>query len=896
MGHIANSTALTPPDRVSFEEEMRTSYRDYAMSVIVSRALPDVRDGLKPVHRRILYGMFDGGFRSDKPFKKSARVVGDVMGKLHPHGDSSIYEAMVRMAQYWSMGIMLIHGQGNFGSVDGDNAAAMRYTEAKMARVSDEGMVADIEEDTVDFHATYDNVGKEPDVLPARFANILVNGGEGIAVGMATRIAPHNLGEIIDATLALMDDPDVDLETVTRLAPGPDFPTGGVILGRSGIRDAYANGKGSIVLSSVHEIETDKSGRRSIVITELPFQVNKALLLERIADLTREKDPKKPSIEGIADLRDESTAQIRVVIVLKKDANADLVLNQLRKHTNFVIRFNVNATCLNSRGEPQVMGILEMLTEFVAFRRETVARRTRFRLEKARDRLITQIGFFAARSRVDHVVSLIRGAESAEAARASLMAIEFACEGELAELLMQVDPDADPESVFRLSEEQATSILALRLSSLTRLKQDEIAAEARDLKKAMDGLIGILGDTTLLDAVIRQEMVELKAKYPLPRRTRIENAGPSEIEDDDLIEDKQVVLSLTKQGYVKITDLASYREQSRGGKGKTGMDTKDDDFVTGNLVCSTRTNLIFFTTRGIAHTVKAYKLPTAAANAKGRPIINFLGGTLHEGETIATMMAMPHPDEAEGRFMVFVTDEGDVRRNAVSDFSRVQASGKIAMKLADDNGHQTSRLISVLECGEGDDLVLATRRGKASRFPVEEIRVFKSRDSTGNKGISLLADDSVIGACIVGHFEASAQERDAFFNEGSSTWKDDEGVERSLVLSPARYAEMRTAEQTLLTVTSLGFGKRFSTHDFRVTGRGAQGVWAGSFGAATGDLVALCPVQDADGIMLVTNGGQAIRTRCSEIRVMGRSTRGVRLFDLPGDQMIVDVARVSSDD
>ena len=892
MGHV---TAIVPPapapsPRVSVEHEMQRAYIDYAMSVIVARALPDVRDGMKPVHRRIIYGAHDGGFTSENSYKKSARIVGDVMGKYHPHGDSSIYDAMVRMAQPFSMRAPLIDGQGNFGSPDGDPPAAMRYTEARLARITDQGLVEDIDEGTVDFRPTYDASGREPKVLPARFPNLLVNGGEGIAVGMATKIPPHNLGEVIDATLALIDDPDIDPEALLRIMPGPDFPTGGVIQGRGAVREAFMTGRGSLTMASVHEIEQAKGGKQLIVFTELPYQVNKTVLLEKLAELVNAK-----TVEGVSDLRDESSDKgVRVVVELKRDANVELVLNQLRKNTDVVKSFPVNATCLDARGNPRVMGAVQMLREFVAFRRETIARRSRFRLEKARSELEKQIGFFAARSMVDEVVRLIRAASDTEAARASLLKLEFPAEGELAVLLAEVDPDAEPQAVFRLTEAQARNILALRLSSLTALEQEAIANRCRELSATMQSLLGILADRSLLDAVMKQEMAEIRAKFATPRMTRIESAGPADISDDDLVEDKPVVLTLTRQGYVKVTPLDAYREQSRGGKGKTGMDTKDDDVVSGTLVCTARTVLTFFTSRGIAHTIKAYKLPETAANARGKPIVNFL--QLRKDETIATVMPMPDASAAAGRFMVFVTDQGDVRRNAASDFARVQAGGKVAMKLEDEHGNPTARLIAVLETGEDDDVVLGTRRGKAVRFPATEIRVFKGRESTGNKGITLGTEDEVISACVVRHFEATPQERDAYFSEGTTTWKDDDGTERSLVLTAERMAEMAAAEQTLLTVTAKGYGKRFSTHDFRTTGRGGQGVWAGSFGDATGELVALMPVSAADGLVLVTDGAQTIRTRCSEIRVLGRSTRGVKLFDLPGGQAIVDVARVPAEE
>jgi DNA gyrase subunit A len=893
---MAQAAQILPPPlpatSASLEEQLRSSYLDYAMSVIVARALPDARDGMKPVHRRILFGMYEGGFNSKNKHRKSARIVGDVMGKYHPHGDASIYDAMVRMAQPFSMRLPLIDGQGNFGSPDGDPPAAMRYTEARLFRISDDAIVADLDEDSVDFRPTYDGSMEEPTVLPARFPHLLVNGGQGIAVGFATNIPPHNLGEVIDVTLAMIDNPDITVEEVTAIMPGPDFPTGAIVMGAHGTREAYTCGRGTVTMVSVYTVDTFKNGRQSIVITELPYQVNKTEMLEKLAVLVNEK-----VIEGISDLRDESSDTVRVVIELKRDANAELVLTKLRKHTDLIKRFSTNAVCLDAEGRPRTMGVIELLSTFITFRRTTISRRTHFRLEKNRNALNTQVGLFAARSRVDDVVKLIRGAKDSETARTFLMNMEFACEGELAVLLGEVDPDIELTPVFRLSESQAKSVLALRLSSLTGLEQDSIAAEARNLLSVIRVLLGILQNDNVLDDLMRQELMDIRAKYATPRLTRIDNSDLSDIDADDLVEDKPVVLTITRQGYVKVTDLSSFREQSRGGKGKSGMETKDDDFVTMNMVCSTRTNLIFFTTRGIAHVIKAYKLPMVAANAKGKPIVNFI--SMRDGEAIATVMPLPSSEEAASRRMIFVTDGGDVRRNEMSDFSRINTAGKIAMKLEDENGLQTARLISVMECTDADDLMLATRRGKAVRFPVTDVRVFSGRGSIGVKGVTLGQGDAVISACIVKHLDITVQERDAYFDEGTTTWKetvDGQEIDQTLTLTPERMKEIGDTEQTLLSVTALGFGKRVSSHEYRTTGRGGVGVIAGPYGAATGELVALRPVQEQDGIMLVTNGGQSIRTRCSEIRVMRRTARGVSLFDLPDGQSIVDVARVPADD
>ncbi len=884
-----SDTTAFPVGRVSLEQEMRKSYIDYSMSVIVSRALPDVRDGLKPVHRRILYGAKAGGFGSDKRFVKSAKIVGEVMGNYHPHGDSAIYDSMVRMAQPFSMRVPLIQGQGNFGSPDGDPPAAMRYTEARTAKITDDALVSDLDEDTVDWRPNYDGSQKEPVVLPARFPNILVNGGSGIAVGMATNIAPHNLGEVIDGALAVLANPNVGLDEILRIIPGPDFPTGGVILGFSGIRDAAATGRGMITVSGVYGIEQHRGGRQSIIITELPYQVNKNEMIKKLAELVNAK-----TIEGISDLRDESDKEVRVVIDLKRDATPDLVINKLKKHTDFVTRFGVNATCLDSHGMPVVMGLLDILKEFTHFRRQVVRRRTEYRINKARDILMMQVGLFAARGHIDEVVRRIRAAHDRDEARLSLMNMDFPCEGELAVLLHEVDPDIDLPPVFKLSESQARAILELRLQTLTALEQDNIVAKARELLGIISELDKILRNKDVLDRVIHDELVEIKEKYSTPRLTRIDVGEHGEIDEEDLIDDRPVVLTMTHNGYVKITALDSYREQSRGGKGKTGMDTKDDDFVVSTLVCSTKTNLLFFTTRGIAHTIKAYKLPETAANARGRPLINFI--QLRQDETVATVMPVPSGNEAENKSLIFVTDHGDVRRNQASEFASVNRGGKIAMRLEDDNGVQLARLIAVLGCDDNDDIALATRWGKAARFPVTELRVFKGRSSTGVTGLKLASGDTVVSACILRHFDATSHERDAYLNGGSVKYRDENGIENILTLTSERNAQFQSKEQSLLTITSNGYGKRFSSYDFRTTGRGAHGVWSGQFTSATGYLVALLPVETADGLILVTNGGQSIRTRCSEIRVMGRTTRGVKVFDLPADQYIVDVARVPSED
>lgn len=923
MGDLKNGTALTTSLNISLVDEMKNSYMSYAMSVIKSRALPDVRDGMKPVHRRIVYAMYEGGYTASHPYKKSARVVGDVMGKYHPHGDSAIYDAMVRMAQNFAIRAPLVDGQGNFGSIDGDPAAAMRYTEARMTRLAmtvTQDLVVDgkmekgnqgFEEraagmDVVDFVPNYDETTLQPAVLPARFPNVLVNGGSGIAVGMANTIPTHNLGEVIDATLAYIANPAITVEQLMKIMPGPDFPTGGIIKGQGSVRNAYLTGRGSIYIAGVAKVEQVSKNREAIVITELPYAVNKERLVGRIGELVTgiAQDKKRvitdeQRIEGVADIRDESKSDIRIVIELKRDTDPNLVLNKLRKHTDFNTSIGTNITVLNSKGEPKVMGLVEILSEFVAFRRQVIRRRTIYLLEKCRLELGKQVGLFAARSAVDEVVRLIRSSKDAEEARVKLMDMEFACTGDLATLVKEVDPDVDVPETLKLTENQAKAILALRLSSLTGLELEKIAERAREILVEIRTHEEILNVKSVLDGIMCQEMVEVKEKFATPRKTVIEAAGPDDISEDDLIDQKPVVLTLTNQGYVKITPLDAYREQARGGKGRTGMETKDDDFVVRTLVCNTRTPLIFFTTRGIAHVLKAYKLPEAAPNAKGRPIVNFVN--LRDGESIATVLAMPEDETAfDNKFMMFVTDTGYVRRNDASSFARINKAGKIAMKLEDENGRQVANLINVMLADESDDIVLATRKGMAVRFSITDVRVFSGRDAIGVRGINLGKDDFVIGSSLLTHFEASAIERDAYLSGGSAVEKQEDGSEKRFELPRERMEAMSEVEQFVLTVTTKGFGKRFSSHDFRTTARGGKGVWVGKFGSKAGDLASCFPVQDEDGVMLVTNGGQMIRIPVkgerSSIGVMGRGARGVKLFDMPDTQEIVGVALVSLGD
>jgi len=875
---------------VPIEDEMSKSYLDYSMSVIVGRAIPDVRDGMKPVHRRIVYAMQES-YPATAPHKKSARAVGDVMGKYHPHGDSAIYETLVRLAQPFKMRHPLVDGQGNFGSIDGDPAAAMRYTEARLTRLA-HMLTDDLDKDTVDWQPNYDGSLKEPKVLPARFPNLLVNGSEGIAVAMATSVPTHNLGEVLDACILVLDRDDVSFDEIFEVLPGPDFPTKGVIMGRGGIRQAYLTGKGSIRVSGVAEIEQIKGGKSRIVISELPYGVNKKSFIERIAELVSSK-----TLDGITDIRDESDRNdnVRVVVELRRDVDPSILLNGLRKHTDLIKSFGYNATLLNSRGRPEEMPLLSILKEFVAFRRTTVRRRTIFELNKARDSLHRQIGLYAAVSMVDEVVRTIRGASDVDDARVKLMAMEFPTAGEFRKLLEEADPDVPVGDVFKLSEVQTKAILEMRLQKLTGLERDEIAETARSLSAQINHLTTILNDRSVLDGIIRNEFQEIKAKFATPRLTKIEAVDMDDIDDEDLIERKDIVVTITKSGYVKRTDLAAYREQKRGGKGRNGMETKDEDFVINTLVCTTKTPLVFFTSRGIARSLKAYRLPDGAPSAKGRPLVNFV--TLRQEETISAVIAMPESEEElDGRSLVFITDFGTVRRNDARAFWGINRAGKIAISLEDDLGNPQGRLVEVLLATDDDDVLVATERGICVRFPVKDLRVMKSRNSSGVRAITLEHGNRVIGASILNHFRRSAQERDAYLNGGTITLKREDGTTDSFSLPADQMEAMQKAEEHLLTISANGFGKRSSSYEYRTTARGAKGIAAAIINHSTGNLVSCFKVTEDDGLVMVTDGGQTIRTRVRDVRITGRVTRGVRMFRLPDGQSIVSVARVSADD
>ncbi|QXM24238.1 DNA gyrase subunit A [Elioraea tepida] len=895
----------TPPEAapVLLEEEMRRSYLDYAMSVIVARALPDVRDGLKPVHRRILFAMHEAGYAHDKPHRKSARVVGDVMGKYHPHGDAAIYDAMVRMAQPFSMRLPLIDGQGNFGSMDGDPPAAMRYTEVRLARAAAD-LLDGIDEDTVDFQPNYDETAEEPRVLPAAFPNLLVNGASGIAVGMATNIPTHNLAEVVDATIKLIDEPEADLAALMALLPGPDFPTGGIILGRSGIRSAYETGRGSIAVRARASIEEIRRDREAIVVTEIPYQVNKADLLEQIATLVREK-----RIEGISDIRDESDRDgVRIVIELRKDANGEIVLNQLYRYTRLQVSFPVQMLAL-AGGRPEQLGLKPMLEAFLAFREEVVIRRSRFRLARARERAHALIGLAVAVANIDEVIRLIRESADAAAARAALMGRAWPA-AELGPLLALVDDPANalaPDGTLRLTEAQARAILDLRLQRLTGLEREKIAEELRGLAATIEELLGLLSARPRRLAAIRAELEAIRSRFAEPRRTVIEDSE-SGIDDESLVEPAQMVVTLTREGFIKRVPLSAFRAQRRGGRGRTGMATREEDAVTRIFVANNLDEVLFFTSRGMAYRLKVWRLPEAAPQARGRNIRQLLGG-LAADESITAVLPLPADESLwDSHYAVFATSGGDVRRNRLSDFRNVRQNGLIAMKL-----EEGQRLIGVQAVRETDDVLLATRQGRVIRFAVaDELRVFSGRTSTGVRGIRLAPGDEVISLSVLRHVEATAEERAAYLKAAASrrrasseTAEPEEPAEEpgaqeaaaEIVLSPERFAELERAEEFVLTVTAGGYGKRTSSYEYRISGRGGLGITGVALTQKNGMAVtATFPVRDGDELMLVTDAGRTIRLPVSDIRIAGRATQGVTLFRIEEDEHVAAAFPVVEDE
>ncbi|GBD57498.1 DNA gyrase subunit A [Gluconobacter wancherniae NBRC 103581] len=910
MTELTEPNDLLPPDRipVTIEEEMRSSYLAYAMSVIVSRALPDVRDGLKPVHRRILYAMRESGFTSDKPYRKSARAVGDVMGKYHPHGDSSIYDAMVRMAQHWSMRVKLIDGQGNFGSVDGDSPAAMRYTEARLAK-SSSFLLDDIERDTVDFQPNYDESEHEPKVLPATFPNLLVNGASGIAVGMATNIPTHNPGEIIDATLAMIANPEIDLDELTKIVPGPDFPTGGIIMGRRGIRQAFETGRGSIPVRARAEIEEIRKDRQAIIITEIPYQVNKATLQEKIADLVRSKE-----IEGISDIRDESDRSgMRVVIELKRDATPEVVLNQLYRFTQLQTSFSANMLALDE-GKPRTMGLIDILQAFIRFREDVILRRARFDLNKVRDRGHLLVGLVMAVANIDEVIALIRAAPDAATARESLMARQWDAE-EVVPLLTLIRDEGNViiDGKVRLTEAQARGILELRLQRLTGLEREKIQGELNEVAAKITDLLEIIESHIRRMEVMRNELMAARAEIATPRATEISDALGDQ-SDESLVEPGQMVVTITRDGFIKRTPLEIFRSQNRGGRGRTASGRRGDDVIIRSFNAHTHQWVMFFSSGGKAYRMKVWHLPEAAPTAKGRALVNLLPelGT----DSITAVLPLPQDEELwDDLHLVFATASGNVRRNRLSDFRNIRASGLIAMKL--DEGDS---LIGVATCREGQDVFLATKKARCIRFQITDdtLRVFAGRGSTGVRGIRLAEGDIVNSLCVLNHVEATVEERAAYLrmanakrraenaapaegaDEDITTTSEDSDDVPEIVgsLSQERFEELEQQEEILLTVTDGGFGRRSSAYDYRVSGRGGQGITNMTFSANRRgkEVVGTLPTLDGTDVMMVTDMGRLIRLPVSQVRVMARQASGVTLFRVNDTESVICVFPVLEDD
>lgn len=876
---------------VTIEHELKTSYLDYAMSVIVSRAIPDLRDGLKPVHRRILYAMNETNNTHDKPYRKSSRPVAETMGKYHPHGDSAIYDALVRMAQDFSMSLVLLDGQGNFGSMDGDRAAAYRYTEVRMKKVA-LALLDDIDKDTVDFQDNYDGKDKEPTVLPAKYPNMLVNGAGGIAVGMATNIPPHNLGEVINATLALIDSPDLSIEELIEYVPGPDFPTGGVMLGRSGARKAYLEGRGSVIVRAKTHIEEIRKDRWAIIIDEIPYQVNKSNMIDKIAEVVRDK-----RVDGIAHVQDESDRNgVRVVVELKRDATAEVVLNQLFRFTPMQTYFGCNMLALNG-GKPEQLTLRSFLTNFIDFREDVVARRTAYLLRKARERSHILCGLAVAVTNIDEIVATIRSSADASEAREKLMTRRWPAESILEYIALIDDPThtANDDGTYNLSETQARAILELRLQRLTQIGVKEVTDELEELARKIKEYLEILGSRERIMQIIRDEMIEIRDNYAVPRRTEIVDWS-GDMEDEDLIEKEDMVVTVTSGGYIKRTALADFRAQRRGGKGLSSMQTKEEDVVTTLFVANTHTQLLFFTTDGMVYKLKTWRLPLGSRTAKGKAIVNIL--PIPAGVSIAAIMPVDRPEEEWADLqVVFATSAGTVRRNALSDFTNVMRNGKIAMKF--EGEHENTTLINARIASNDDDVMLVTNSGRAIRFPATDVRVFNSRNSVGVRGIKLQGDDKIVSMSIIRHFDAEADERAAYLKmrRAMAGLADDAEVEDEEApagaISQERYAEMSASENLILTITSKGSGKLSSSHDYPVRGRGGMGVTAMDKAMRGGEIVSSFPVDTGDQIMLVTSAGQSIRVPVEGISFRSRSAGGVKVFDTAKGEEVVSVAWIA---
>ena len=891
---VATDNSIAP---IEISEEMRRSYLDYAMSVIVARALPDIRDGLKPVHRRIIYTMYENGYDYNRPYRKSARIVGEVLGKYHPHGDSAVYETMVRMAQDFSMRLPLVDGQGNFGSMDGDGAAAMRYTEARLEKVA-HALIEDIDKDTVDFMPNYDETLQEPVVLPARYPNLLVNGANGIAVGMATNIPPHNLGEVLDACCAYIDNPDITIDDLIKIIPGPDFPTGGLILGYSGAKSAYYTGRGSVMMRAKCTIEEIRKDKEAIIVHEIPYQVNKAAMITRIAELVKEK-----KIDGISEIRDESDRHgVRVVIELKRDFQADVVLNQLYKYTPLQTSFGMNVLAIHN-GRPVMLNLKDIISAFIEFREEVIRRRTIYELNQARNRAHTLVGLAIAVENLDPVIELIRTSPTPQDAKDALLAKAWPA-GDVEPLVILIDePDRKVENGFyHLSEAQAKAILDLKLQRLTGLERDKIHDELRTLGDEIKECLSILSSREKLYSIMRDEFVAIKDEYATPRRTKIEDIE-YDTDIESLIQREEMVVTVTEAGYIKRVPLNAYKAQKRGGKGKSGMSTKEEDFVTRLFVANTHTPVLFFSSKGLVYKLKVYKLPLGSPTSKGKPFVNLL--PLADGENITTIMKLPENEaECEGMSIMFATSQGNVRRNSLMDFVNVQSNGKIAMKL--DEG---DKLINVRICHEDNDIMLAARSGKCIRFPVTEVRMFVGRNSTGVRGIKLADGDEVISMSVLNHSDATSEERDEYLrissalkraesergSEDAPLTPQEAGIEMS-VISPEKYQAMAEKEQFILSVTSTGYGKRSSSYEYRVTGRGGQGIANMEMSARNKEVVSSFPIADDNQIMMITDSGKLIRMPVKDIRIAGRKTQGVILFRTAEDEKVVSVTWLDADE
>ncbi|MCO6390408.1 DNA gyrase subunit A [Aliihoeflea aestuarii] len=882
---------------ISIIEEMQRSYLDYAMSVIVSRALPDVRDGLKPVHRRILYASHESAYYWNRKYVKSARPVADVMGKYHPHGDASIYDALVRMAQDWSLRVPLIDGQGNFGSIDGDPPAAMRYTESRLTKVAHE-LLEDIDKDTVDWQDTYDASDQEPKVLPARFPNLLVNGSGGIAVGMATNIPPHNLVEVINGCIALIDNPAIELHELMEIIPGPDFPTGGIILGKAGIRSAYETGRGSILMRGKVHVEPMRGDREAIIVTEVPFQVNKASMIEKMAELVRDK-----RIEGVSDIRDESDRQgYRVVIELKRDAVADVILNQLYRFTPLQTSFGANVVALNG-GKPEQLNLLDMLRAFVFFREDVISRRTKYLLRKARERAHVLVGLAIAVANIDEVIALIRKAPDPQTAREQLMTRRWPAH-EVESLIRLIDDPRhrinEDDGTYNLSEEQARAILELRLQRLTALGRDEIADELNSIGDEIKDFLDILSSRARIQQIVKDELIAVRDEFGTPRRTELVEGG-ADMDDEDLIAREDMVVTVSHSGYIKRVPLSIYRAQRRGGKGRSGMSTKDEDFVTRLFVANTHTPILFFSSRGIVYKEKVWRLPIGTPQSRGKFLRNML--PLQEGERITTIMPLPEDEESWANLdVMFATTRGTVRRNKLSDFTQVNRNGKIAMKLDEDG----DEILGVYTCTEHDDILLTAGTGQCIRFPVTDVRVFQSRNSTGVRGINLSEGGRVISMAILHHVDATPAERAAYLKQSAAERRSVTGEDEEIALTNEevvgdaqidgeRYEELKAREEFVLTVSEKGYGKRSSSYDFRVIGRGGKGIRATDVSkmGEIGPLIAAFPVESDDQIMMVSNGGQVIRVPVGGIRIASRATKGVTIFNTTKGENVVSVERIS---